>query len=245
MIAANGLGMSIGRAGPKDPLTGTPIWFASSHGCFSPGLYGGHFSKAINRLANKGGIGMSNYTDEEKTFLLRTARAMIASSLLPDVESPGTQERVFPALLKKRGCFVTLHKKGALRGCIGSIDAARTLIDCVKDNALNAAFGDPRFPSVTAAELPEIEIEISVLTSPETLPFTDANDLKQKLIPGVHGVILAHGRRSATFLPQVWAQLQDVESFLTQLCLKAGLSGKAWQDQETQIKVYQVEYFSE
>ncbi|MDX9787385.1 MAG: AmmeMemoRadiSam system protein A [Desulfobacterales bacterium] len=188
---------------------------------------------------------MDKYSHEEKTFLLRTARAMIASSLLTDVSLPETSGKAFPLLLEKRGCFVTLHKKGVLRGCIGTIEAVKPLLSCVKDNALNAAFGDPRFPALTAAELPEIEVEISVLTPPEPLPFSDEQDLKKKLIPGVHGVILTHGRRSATFLPQVWEQLPEVESFLTHLCLKAGLPGKAWLDKETQIKIYQVEYFSE
>lgn len=188
---------------------------------------------------------MDNYSPEEKAFLLKTARAMITFSLLPESDMPPRSADDFPALLEKRGCFVTLHKKGALRGCIGTIEPINPLFSCVKDNAVNAAFGDPRFSSVTAEELPDIEIEISVLTVPEALPFSDGEDLKGKLVPGVHGVILSQGRRSSTFLPQVWEQLPDKESFLTHLCMKAGLPGTAWKDTQTRIRVYQVEYFSE
>jgi hypothetical protein len=188
---------------------------------------------------------VTTYSAAEKTFLLETARSVITSELLPGSASPAGAIDDFPALGKKRGCFVTLHKRGALRGCIGTIEPICPLIDCVKRNALNAAFHDPRFPSVTVEELPKLNIEISVLTVPEPLVYRDPEDLKNKLVPGHHGVILSQGWHSATFLPQVWEQLPDKTAFLTHLCQKAGLAGRAWREKETHLQVYTVVHFSE
>jgi AmmeMemoRadiSam system protein A len=148
-------------------------------------------------------------------------------------------------LNEKKGCFVTLHKKGELRGCIGTIEPSTSLILAVEDNALNAAFRDPRFPSLKANELPDVELEISVLTRPRVLEYQDVNELKAKLKPGIHGVILSKDWRSATFLPQVWDQLPDPEVFLGHLCQKAGLQDTCWKNKDIIIKVYEVEYFSE
>jgi uncharacterized protein len=188
---------------------------------------------------------VTTYSAAEKTFLLETARSVVTSEFLPGSTSPAGAIDDFPALRKKRGCFVTLHKRGALRGCIGTIEPIHPLIDCVKRNALNAAFHDPRFPSVKVEELPELNIEISVLTVPAPLVYRDPEDLKNKLVPGHHGVILSQGWHSATFLPQVWDQLPDKTAFLTHLCQKAGLAGKAWREKETLLQVYTVVHFSE
>jgi AmmeMemoRadiSam system protein A len=148
-------------------------------------------------------------------------------------------------LFEERGCFVTLHKKGRLRGCIGSIEPVSKLWTCIEENAENAAFHDPRFPALKNEELSEIDIEISVLTVPKEIYFKDGEDLKRQLIPLSHGVILQKGARRATFLPQVWKQLPEKEGFLERLCLKAGLPSNAWQEPETQVKVYQAEVFGE
>jgi hypothetical protein len=188
---------------------------------------------------------MNTYSTAEKAFLLQTARSVITASLLPGSAAPSKAMDDYPGLREKRGCFVTLQKRGVLRGCIGTIEPITPLIDCVERNARNAAFHDPRFPSVTAEELPELHIEISVLTVPEPLVYRDPEDLKNKLVPGHHGVILSQGWHSATFLPQVWEQLPDKTAFLTHLCQKAGLAGKAWREKETRIEVYTVVHFSE
>lgn len=188
---------------------------------------------------------MAAYTAEERNLLLKLARSAIASELGTDHQISGLDLGRYPSFKEKRGCFVTLHKSGALRGCIGTLEPMDTLLVNVKDNAVKAAFGDPRFPALTIKELSQIDIEISVLTIPEPLVFTDPEDLLQKLQPGIHGVILSQGWRAATFLPQVWAQLPRKESFLSNLCLKAGLQGNAWRDKNTKIKVYEVEFFSE
>ena len=150
-----------------------------------------------------------------------------------------------PLMGELRGCFVTLHKHGQLRGCIGTIEPVYPLAEGVERNAQNAAFRDPRFRPLGAKELKEIDIEVSVLTVPETIHFTDGEDLKSKLIPNVHGVILSRGMHRSTFLPQVWAQLPDKEQFLQRLCLKGGMPAQAWQDPETTVQVYQAEVFGE
>jgi len=187
---------------------------------------------------------MTALSGEEKKVLLEQARRVIVSELKGGgaVRKP---EIISANLRQKQGCFVTLHKKKALRGCIGTIEPITPLLDCVRENAYNAAFRDPRFPRVQEHELPNIDIEISVLSVPQALTFKDGEDLKSQLTPGVHGVIISRGFQRATFLPQVWEQLPDKEMFLDQLCQKGGMPRKSWKDKDTVIKVYAVEYFSE
>lgn len=187
---------------------------------------------------------MAILTPEDKLTLVALARSAITAELdkTAVVQRP---QRISEALEEKRGCFVTLHKKGQLRGCIGTIEPVRSLVENVEENARNAAFRDPRFPALTAAELPEIDLEVSVLSVPEILAYKDSDDLKQKLIPGSHGVIVTKGWHSATFLPQVWEQLPDPETFLSHLCRKAGMESDCWQAADVIVKVYRAEYFSE
>ena len=185
-----------------------------------------------------------DFSDEGKMALLKFVRSVIAAKLLGDVtvQRPSSPS---PAMLEERGCFVTLHKKGRLRGCIGSIEPVSDLLTCVEDNAGNAAFRDPRFPALTQEELSEIDIEISVLTAPKRLRFKDGEDLKRQLTPHVHGVILSQGSHRATFLPQVWKQLPGKEQFLERLCVKGGMPPQAWKDPETKVKTYGAEVFGE
>jgi len=187
---------------------------------------------------------VSDITDGDRSALLALARSAIEAELM-EKKVPLRPKDPGPALLEKRGCFITLHKGGALRGCIGCIEPETSLVKGVEENALNAAFRDPRFPPVSAEELPEIQIEVSVLTLPKPLSFTDGEDLKAKLIPDVHGVILSRGWQRSTFLPQVWKQLPRKEAFLGNLCRKAGMEKDCWKDKNTTVKVYQAEYFSE
>jgi AmmeMemoRadiSam system protein A len=118
-------------------------------------------------------------------------------------------------------------------------------LDGVKRNAVNAAFHDPRFPSLSAAELERTEIEVSILTEPLPLEYRDWRDLVQKLRVNADGVIIRKGHTSATFLPQVWEQLPQPEDFLAHLCLKAGLLRDAWKSSELEVLTYQVQYFEE
>ena len=115
----------------------------------------------------------------------------------------------------------------------------------MRQNAINAAFRDPRFSPLKLSELGEIDIEVSVLTEPAVLEYTDSQDLMERLRPGIDGVIIRQGFATATFLPQVWEQLPDKEEFLCQLCLKAGLSAHAWRKAGVEVLTYQVQYFGE
>ncbi len=185
-----------------------------------------------------------NLSAEDKKALLKLARSAIEAKLVKGarVQAPKSPSA---ALTQVRGCFVTLHERGRLRGCIGTIEPVSTLVECVESNAQSAAFRDPRFSSLTAKELSEIDIEVSALTVPERVHFKDGEDLKSKLEPNVHGVILSRGSKRSTFLPQVWKQLPNHEKFLEHLCLKGGMSPRAWQDPKTRVEVYQAEVFGE
>lgn len=151
-----------------------------------------------------------------------------------------------PALAEPGGCFVTLTrcKTAALRGCIGSLQAYRPLGEDLLENAEAAALQDTRFAPVTAEELAAICIEVSVLSASVPLYYQSPEDLLRHLRPEVHGVILSHAGRRATFLPQVWSSLPDPESFLTHLCVKAGLSGACWRE-GVAISTYTVDKFFE
>ncbi|MEJ2039209.1 MAG: AmmeMemoRadiSam system protein A [Desulfosarcinaceae bacterium] len=150
-----------------------------------------------------------------------------------------------PVLLALCGIFVTLKTGGELRGCIGSLSASEPLVDGVVSHALNAAFNDPRFGPLRDEELERVSIEISVLTEPQPLAYTDADDLVARLRPHVDGVTLRKGYACATFLPQVWEQLEAPEAFLRHLCLKAGLNGDAWRNTRLEVETYQVQSFEE
>ena len=149
------------------------------------------------------------------------------------------------AFQQKRGTFVTLHKYGQLRGCIGSIAPVESIASGIRRNAVNAAFDDPRFQPLQGKEFSDLEIEVSILTDPKPLAYKDGKELLAKLRPGVDGVILRQGPASATFLPQVWEQLPGTEEFLGHLCRKAGLAPDAWQSGRLEVLTYQVQYFSE
>ena len=145
-----------------------------------------------------------------------------------------------PHLAKDGACFVTLNKQGQLRGCIGSLQARRSLVTDLLDNSVSAATRDPRFPPVTAEELTTLTIEVSILSAAQAFPYSDGEDLLRRLQPGVHGVILFKGQNRSTFLPQVWEQLPNPRDFLQHLCQKAGLNSHCWMD-KPDIFVYTVE----
>ena len=138
--------------------------------------------------------------------------------------------------------FVTLTLHGKLRGCIGSLEAHRSLYDDVTHNARAAAFGDPRFPPLAKDELSAVRIEVSVLTAPQPLQFSNEEEVLRRLRPGIDGVIFEYGRRRATLLPQVWEQLPDPRVFMAHLKQKAGLPADFRAD-GIRLAVYQVEKF--
>jgi AmmeMemoRadiSam system protein A len=146
----------------------------------------------------------------------------------------------YPKLENLGASFVTLNLNGKLRGCIGSLIAHRSLLEDIIHNAKAAAFFDPRFSKLTKKEFENVEIELSILTTPKDLIYKDFEDLETKLIPNKHGVILELDGRRATFLPQVWEQLPDFNSFMTHLIQKAGLNPSQLSSYP-KIQIYEVE----
>ncbi len=184
-------------------------------------------------------------TEEEKETLLRVARTAIEEQLQNPPDQPPELDQL-PARLQANGAsFVTLTLNEQLHGCIGSLQARRPLAHDVHQNALAAAFRDPRFRPLQKQEVDLIVIEVSVLSAPEPLAYADAEDLVQKLRPHVDGVVLKKGLHRATFLPQVWEKLPRPEEFLAHLCYKAGLPPNAWQQPDIEINTYQVTKFTE
>ena len=169
--------------------------------------------------------------------LLPLARAAIAAELGRPVTPP-----IADWLAEPGASFVTLTIGGHLRGCIGSLQAYQSLGADVVGNARQAAFRDRRFPPLRASEFEQITIEVSVLTEPEPLSFTDVPDALRQLRPGIDGVVLRRGTQRATFLPQVWEQLPQPSAFLKALLIKAGLTG--WDDQIA-LETYQVRAWTE
>ncbi len=148
-----------------------------------------------------------------------------------------------PKLLEEKACFVTLNKRGGLRGCIGHLSARMKLYRCVIDNTLNAALHDSRFSPVKEDEITQIRIEISVLSEPRPLPYESPDELLEKLIPGIDGVIIKSGYKQSTYLPVVWDQLPDKEEFLNRLCTKGGNRQDCWKLQGTEVLTYQAQEF--
>lgn len=174
--------------------------------------------------------------------LLARARNAIAAALgLPGrLPEPG-----HPALARPGATFVTLNRGGRLRGCIGRFEPGpHPLGDDVRRNACRAAFEDPRFPPLTVAEWPGLEIEVSLLGAIEPLGELDEAAAIAVLRPGVDGVILDAAGRRSTFLPQVWSQIPEPRDFLAALREKAGLPRDAWVP-GTRLSRYPVVKFSE
>jgi len=191
----------------------------------------------------------ARFTEKQGQLLVKLARDTILKELagkLSDTEA-GTSALAFQDERFQAHCgtFVTLKMQGQLRGCIGNLTPKESVLEGVKRNAVNSAFYDPRFSSLTAAELDRTAIEVSILTEPVPLEYQDSQDLIQKLRVNVDGVIIRKGHASATFLPQVWEQLPRPENFLNHLCLKAGLPADTWKSSELEVLTYQVQCFEE
>jgi AmmeMemoRadiSam system protein A len=184
-------------------------------------------------------------TAEERQFLLTLARQSLEAGVrgqpLPELNLPALS----PTLRETGAAFVTLTKGGQLRGCIGAIEPYQPLAEDVREHAVAAALDDYRFAPVQPGELPHIAIEISRLTAPQPLDYTDADDLLRKLRPGVDGVVLRDGPRRATFLPQVWEKIPAVADFLGYLCEKMNAPSDLWRRKKIEVLTYQVEEFHE
>ena len=182
------------------------------------------------------------FSEEEKKFMMNLARRSISKcaqtgNLLRVDENDLPSEK----LKEKQACFVTLRLDGSLRGCIGHIAHILPLYREIIENAVSAAFGDPRFHPVTEDEISKLDIEISVLTTPEKLAVSSPAEIVEKLHPGIDGVIIRRGHHNATFLPQVWDQFENIDEFLSALCQKAELPYDDWRKPGLEIETYQTE----
>ncbi|TFH38135.1 MAG: AmmeMemoRadiSam system protein A [Anaerolineales bacterium] len=180
---------------------------------------------------------------EERKLLLDLAFEAVKATA---ERSPAPQvalDQLPDKLCHPAATFVTLSLDGALRGCIGTTKPQLALAHDVVQRARSAASNDPRFPAITPEEVPDLEIEISVLTAPQPLKFSSPEQLLESLKPGIDGVIIQRGLQRATFLPQVWERVSDPKTFLELLCQKASLHRNAWRSEEFQVETYQVESF--
>lgn len=160
----------------------------------------------IARSAIAGNLGLEHVTDEDADWLQQHAAS-----------------------------FVTLTRHGQLRGCIGTLEAHRSLLKDVKSNAISAAFHDPRFSPLTHDEFEQTDIEVSLLSAMKPMDFSSEQHALQQLQPGKDGLVFEYGRHRSTFLPQVWEQLPEAEDFISHLKQKAGLGADFWDDN---VKLY-------
>ena len=175
--------------------------------------------------------------------LLKLSRQIITNQL-DSTESIDTSILNDKTLQHKQATFVTLKQNGQLRGCIGSIIPHRSFVDDLVYNSKAAAFEDPRFLPLSKEELANTQIEISILTEPKEIVYSNIEDLKTKITPFEDGVILKLGSRQATFLPQVWEEIPEFDIFFSHLGMKAGISNNPL-IQHPQIWIYQVKHFQE
>lgn len=187
----------------------------------------------------------SELTLEERQLVLGLARQAMEQAVRGQRLTPLDLTTLPERLREPAATFVTLTRRGVLRGCIGGLQAEMPLAEDVRQHAVAAALDDYRFPPVQPDELPQLEIEVSILTEPQPLPYSSTEELVARLRPGIDGVILVSGLHRATFLPQVWQKVPDAELFLSMLCEKAGLPGEAWRHGRAEIFTYQVRSFHE
>ncbi|MCA9541479.1 MAG: AmmeMemoRadiSam system protein A, partial [Myxococcales bacterium] len=179
---------------------------------------------------------------DDRATLMRLARTSVYEGLKTGRPFEPELAACSPALRADGASFVTLEIDDRLRGCIGRLEASRPLAIDVAHNAFSAAFEDPRFPALTAAEWPGLHFHVSVLGKPVPFPVADEADLIARLRPGVDGLVLREGHRRATFLPSVWQSLPDPAEFVAHLKHKAGWSTRYWSP-HIEVQRYEVEAF--
>jgi AmmeMemoRadiSam system protein B/AmmeMemoRadiSam system protein A len=203
-------------AGPRDQVVGYGAW------AFAPARH----PVGVEDEERKGGRGGEA---SESGQLLDIARRSIAYGLHHGSALPIDPGEYPPELRRPGATFVTIRDAGgALRGCIGSLEPRRALVEDVAENAWAAAFRDSRFPPVGVDELPELDVHVSILGPPEALAPRSREELVSMLRPGRDGLILEDQGRRATFLPQVWESVPDPAKFVGLLWRKAGLPEDHW-----------------
>jgi uncharacterized protein len=183
---------------------------------------------------------MSEIAVKSGEVLLPIARSSISTALGKPLKVDESRKW----LHEQGASFVTLKQNEELRGCIGSLEAHRSLLLDVKANAQAAAFRDPRISPLTIEELDITRIEVSILSPKEPLAFTSEAHADEQLQPGIDGVTIEYGRHRSTFLPQVWEQLPSTKEFMMHLKQKAGLPHNFWSE-DLKIFRYTVQKWAE
>lgn len=191
---------------------------------------------------------MKRLTEQEGNILVSIARRAISQYLNTARRIPAPE--VSQRLREKRGVFVTLNRmeggRKTLRGCIGYPLPTMPLIEATIGAAIGAAVEDPRFPSVDPSELDRIQVEVSVLTPPETISEGERRKLPRLVRVGIDGLIIERGFNKGLLLPQVpveWGW--NAEEFLGQTCIKAGLPTTSWLEKDVRIQRFQAQIFEE
>ena len=184
-----------------------------------------------------------SYSSDEKSVLLAIALESIKSGLDHGKPLRLNIGDYSARLSAQRASFVTLNHGEALRGCIGTLEARTSLVESVADNAWAAAFRDPRFAGLTASEVSDLSIQVSVLSPLQPVTPASEQELLTRMIPGEAGWVLQEEDNRGTFLPAVWSSLGEPAEFLRQLKIKAGLSPDYWSD-TLRIWRYTTESFS-
>lgn len=185
-------------------------------------------------------------TPDEQKYLLQLARRALEEYLQTKKVIQLETSELPEIFLNKKATFVTLTRNRQLRGCIGDLNPIKPLFQSVIDNSLASAFLDPRFSPLKQAEIKNIKIEISVLSSLKQIPvFQNRRQILDYFDRKKPGVFIKKNGQQATFLPQVWEELAFPKDFISQLCLKARLSPDAWEEPTTTIYEYEVEKFKE
>jgi len=183
--------------------------------------------QAESRPEQTGADDAAQQDADKGSTLLKLARSEIGAKLGHRIPPPA-----HAGWLEEPGAsFVTLTRQGELRGCIGTLEAHRPLGEDVRENAVAAAFRDPRFMPLSRDEFEDIRVEVSLLSPTEPLLVTNEADALARLRPNIDGVVLEYGHYRSTFLPQVWEQLPNPAEFLAHLKRKAGLSMDFWAEQ--------------
>lgn len=184
-------------------------------------------------------------SQEDGDFLLKIAREAIENYLIKRkvIDVPENIPKLFR---NKMGVFVTIHKSGDLRGCIGYPEPIKPLINAVIESAISAATGDPRFPPMQPDEMGQVNLELSVLTPPQKVVVKNPQEYLEKIKVGVDGLIMEKGYNKGLLLPQVpveWGW--DVEEFLINTCIKAGLQPDCWYDEGVEVFKFHAQIFQE
>jgi AmmeMemoRadiSam system protein A len=180
---------------------------------------------------------MFRLSSDDCRALLDLARRAISTAV---IEKRILDLPPYPAALSEpAGAFVTLHRDGQLRGCVGQVESPDPLAETIARAAINAALHDSRFPAVEADEVRSLEIEISVLSPPEPIA-------PEAILPGRHGLLIVKGERRGLLLPQVASERQwSSQRFLEETCAKAGLPRDAWREPSTRVLAFAAEVFSD